>query len=152
MKQGTSGVENSLARNQNLTSVDVLVAAAVVAAVGVVVAAAAAVDGIGVDFETLEHFQDWMPTEAISSMDEILSRQPRPRVVAEISLSACCTALPTSRVGSRAGPGDPERTETRFSQDKLLISSLALSSETKQKGRNKIKATDFNCQSLLPPF
>ena len=125
MKQGTSGVENSLARNQNLTSVDVLVAAAVVAAVGVVVVAAA-VDGIGVDFETLEHFQDWMPTEAISSMDEILSRQPRPRVVAEISLSACCTALPTSRVGSRAGPGDPERTETRFSQDKLLISSLSL--------------------------
>jgi len=111
----TFGAEDKLGPNQNLKNVAAAVVAAVavgVAAAVVVVAAAvvaAVVDVDAVDVERSVRFQDWMQTEEISSKDEILSRRPRQREVAEIWSSACCTARPALREGSRAGRDDPEK-------------------------------------------
>ena len=127
MTRVTFGVEDKLGPNQNLKNVAAAVVAAVVvgvaAAVVVAVAAVvvAVVDVDAVDVERSVRFQDWMQTEEISSKDEILSRRPRQREVAEIWSSACCTAQPALREGSRAGRDDPEKGQKqkkmRVSQD-----------------------------------
>ena len=115
MTRVTFGAEDKLGPNQNLKNVAAAVVAAVVvgvaAAVVVAVAAVvvAVVDVDAVDVERSVRFQDWMQTEEISSKDEILSRRPRQREVAEIWSSACCTARPALREGSRAGRDDPEK-------------------------------------------
>jgi hypothetical protein len=123
----TFGAEDKLGPNQNLKNVAAAVVAAVVvgvAAAAVVAVAAvvvAVVDVDAVDVERSVRFQDWMQTEEISSKDEILSRRPRQREVAEIWSSACCTARPALREGSRAGRDDPEKGQKqkkmRVSQD-----------------------------------
>ena len=115
MTRVTFGAEDKLGPNQNLKNVAAAVVAAVVvgvAAAAVVAVAAvvvAVVDVDAVDVERSVRFQDWMQTEEISSKDEILSRRPRQREVAEIWSSACCTARPALREGSRAGRDDPEK-------------------------------------------
>jgi hypothetical protein len=112
----TFGAEDKLGPNQNLKNVAAAVVAAVVVGVAaaVVVAVAAVVAAVVVDVDAVDversvRFQDWMQTEEISSKDEILSRRPRQREVAEIWSSACCTARPALREGSRAGRDDPEK-------------------------------------------
>jgi hypothetical protein len=118
----TFGAEDKLGPNQNLKNVAaavvaavvVGVAAAAVVAVAAVVVAVVVVDAVVVDVDAVDversvRFQDWMQTEEISSKDEILSRRPRQREVAEIWSSACCTARPALREGSRAGRDDPEK-------------------------------------------
>ena len=114
MRLVRSGVGNKPDQNQNLKNVDalaVVVAAAVVVAVVdvVVVGDVAVVAVVVVDVERLVHFQDWMPTEEISSTDETLSRLLRQQGVAEIWSSACCTARRAWPVGSRAGRDGPEK-------------------------------------------
>jgi hypothetical protein len=124
----TFGAEDKLGPNQNLKNVAAAVVAAVVVGVAaaVVVAVAAVVAAVVVDVDAVDversvRFQDWMQTEEISSKDEILSRRPRQREVAEIWSSACCTARPALREGSRAGRDDPEKGQKqkkmRVSQD-----------------------------------
>ena len=109
-KQEMSGVEDKFDPIQNLKNVDVLAVAVVVVAAAVVAVAAAVVAvAVDVDVERLVHFQDWMPTEEISSTDETLSRLLRQQGVAEIWSSACCTARRAWPVGSRAGRDGPEK-------------------------------------------
>jgi len=109
-----SGVEDKFDQIQNLKNVDVLaVAAVVVVAVVVAVAVAAVVAAADVDVERLVHFQDWMPTEEISSTDETLSRRLRQQEVAVIWSSACCTARRAWPVGSHAGRDGPEKQRKR---------------------------------------
>ena len=128
MTRVTFGAEDKLGPNQNLKNVAAAVVAAVVVGVAaaVVVAVAAVVAAVVVDVDAVDversvRFQDWMQTEEISSKDEILSRRPRQREVAEIWSSACCTARPALREGSRAGRDDPEKGQKqkkmRVSQD-----------------------------------